>query len=188
MPLPAGAEVHLKRHDGDASNSEIKLFQQIIGSLLYVQIGTHPDISFAVSRLAQYASNPSPQHTRLAKYVLTYLKGTSDLKLGYDGQHGAGLHGYSDTSYTDDPDDRQSTAGYVYLLADAAISWCSRKQTSPAQSTTKAEYIGMAEAGNQARWYRSFLEELGYDLTNPIPLHADNKGAVDLALNPVTGR
>ena len=46
----------------------------------------------------------------------------------------------------------------------------------------------MAEAGNQARWYRMFLEELGYDLQNPIPLHADNKGAVDLALNPVTGR
>lgn len=56
----------------------------MIGSLLYVQISTRPDISFAVSRLAQYASNPSPDHIRLAKYVLRYLKGTSDLKLLYD--------------------------------------------------------------------------------------------------------
>ena len=46
----------------------------------------------------------------------------------------------------------------------------------------------MAEAANQAAWYRSFLEELGYAVQDPIPLHGDNKGAVDLALNPVTGR
>ncbi len=80
-PLPSGAEVHLTKYNGEATPTEIKLYQQIIGSLLYIQIGTRPDISFAVSRLAQYASNPSQQHTRLAKYVLTYLKGTSDLKL-----------------------------------------------------------------------------------------------------------
>ena len=30
--------------------------------------------------------------------------------------------------------------------------------------------------------------ELGYKVSDPIPLHGDNKGAVDLALNPVTGR
>ncbi len=48
--------------------------------------------------------------------------------------------------------------------------------------------MGMAKAGNQATWYRMFLEEIGYDLQDPIPLHGDNKGTVDLALNPVTGR
>ena len=50
--------------------------------------------------------------------------------------------------------------------------------------------MGMAEAGNQATWYWMFLEELGpgYELNDPIPLHGDNKGAIDLALNPVTGR
>ena len=29
--------------------------------------------------------------------------------------------------------------------------------------------------------------ELGYSVDDPIPLHGDNKGAVDLAVNPVTG-
>ena len=29
--------------------------------------------------------------------------------------------------------------------------------------------------------------ELGYSVDDPIPLHGDNKGAIDLALNPVTG-
>ena len=66
-PLPSGAEVHLVKHEGQASSAEIKYYQQIIGSLLYVQIGTQPDISFTVGCLSQYVSNPSLQHLHLAK-------------------------------------------------------------------------------------------------------------------------
>jgi hypothetical protein len=186
-PLPAGAEVHLIKYDGEATSREIKDYQKLIGSLLYVQIGTRPDISFAVSRLAQYASNPSAQHMRLAKYVLAYLKGTADLRLRFEGD-GDGLHGYSDSSLGDQVDDYHSTSGYVFLLANAAISWSSRKQKTVAQSTTQAEYMALADAANQAVWYRNFLSELGYEIEDPIPLHGDNKGAVDLALNPVTGK
>jgi hypothetical protein len=57
-----------------------------------------------------------------------------------------------------------------------------------AQNTTEAEYMAMTDAANQAAWYESFLTELGYEVDDPIPLHGDNKGAIDLALNPVTGR
>ena len=188
MPLPSGAEVHLVKHNGQATPAEINYYQQIIGSLLYVQIGTCPDISFAVSQLAQYSSNPSPQHLRLAKYVLCYLQGTADLQIRYDGARRDGLHGYSDSSLGDHADDYHSTSGYVFLLADGAISWASRKQKTVTQSTTQAEYMALADAANQATWYRSFLTEIGYEVSDPIPLHGDNKGAVDLALNPVTGR
>ena len=40
MPLPAGAEKHLIKYDGQAAASGIKHYQSLIGSLLYVQIGT----------------------------------------------------------------------------------------------------------------------------------------------------
>jgi hypothetical protein len=59
-PLPTRAEIHLIAHTEKASPDEITYYQKIIGSLLYIQIGTHLDISFAVARLSQYASNPSP--------------------------------------------------------------------------------------------------------------------------------
>src|SRR6266404_6825082 len=39
---------------------------------------------------------------------------------------------------------------------------------------------------NQAFWYQSFI--LCFSVEDPVPLHCDNKGAVDLAVNPVTGR
>lgn len=187
-PLPAGADVHLVRNTEEASQADIKQYQSLIGSLLYVQIGTRPDISFAVSRLAQYAANPSAHHIRLAKYVLSYLLGTMGTRLCYDGANGEGLHGYSDSSLGDQTDDRHSTSGYVFLLANGAISWSSRKQQTPSQNTTEAEYMAMTDAANQAKWYRSIFSELGYDVNVPIPIHGDNKGAIDLALNPVTGR
>jgi len=74
-PLLAGAKEHLIKFEGQASASDIKHYQSLIGSLVYIylQIGTQPDISFAVACLAQYAANPSPQHQRLAQYILAYL-------------------------------------------------------------------------------------------------------------------
>jgi hypothetical protein len=46
----------------------------------------------------------------------------------------------------------------------------------------------LADAGNQAKWYRMFMEELGYEVNDPVPIIEDNKGAVDLSLKPMTGR
>ena len=124
-PLPSGADVHLVKYSGQVSSLDIKHYQSLIGSLLYIQIGTRPDITFAVLRLAQYAANPSPQHLKLAQYVLCYLAGTTDKCIRYNGATGEGLHGYSDSSLGDQTDDRYSTPGYVFLLADGAIGWSS---------------------------------------------------------------
>ena len=124
-PLPAGAYVHLIKNKEQASAEEIKHYQSLIGSLLYVQLGTRPDISFAVSRLAQYAANPSHQHLRMAQYVLSYLLGTVNMCIKFDGESGEGLCGYTDSSMGDQTDDRHSTSGYIFLLASSAISWSS---------------------------------------------------------------
>jgi hypothetical protein len=48
--------------------------------------------------------------------------------------------------------------------------------------------MALVEAGNQATWYRMFLEELGYKVWDPIPLSGNNHGSMKLMLNPVTGR
>ena len=53
-----------------------KPYQMIVGSLMYTAVTTHPDISFAVQQLSQFALNPGQQHWKAAKCVLQYLKGT----------------------------------------------------------------------------------------------------------------
>jgi len=126
-PLPTGADVHLVKFEGQASVADTKLYQSIIGSLLYIQIGTRPDISFAVP--VWHSMHPT---LRLSicdcKVYPGYLVGTVDAKLVYDGVDGDGLHGYTDPVWGDQTDDYHSTSGYVFILAGGAISWSSRKQ------------------------------------------------------------
>ncbi|KAG0156784.1 hypothetical protein PDIDSM_3965 [Penicillium digitatum] len=56
-------------------------------------------------------------------------------------------------------------------MAGGAISWTSKKQPYVALSTTESEYIAEALAVQEAIW-------------KPIPIFANNNGAIALALNP----
>jgi hypothetical protein len=44
-------------------------FQQVIGSLLHIMLETCPNIAFAVTKLSQFAANPSKDH--LVKVLYT---------------------------------------------------------------------------------------------------------------------
>lgn len=46
----------------------------------------------------------------------------------------------------------------------------------------------LADAGNQDKWYQMFLKELKYNINVPVPILENNKGTVDLSLNPMTKR
>jgi hypothetical protein len=41
---------------------QINKFQSIIGSLLYLTLGTRPDIAYAVILMSQFMVNPSEEH------------------------------------------------------------------------------------------------------------------------------
>jgi hypothetical protein len=54
--------------------------------------------------------------------------------------------GYSDSDFAGCVDSRKSTSGYIFLLAEGAISWRSGKQTIVATSTMEVEFIACYEA------------------------------------------
>jgi Reverse transcriptase (RNA-dependent DNA polymerase) len=56
-PLPSNWVPQLNK--GKASPELLRQYQSIIGLLLYLMIGTRPDIAFAVTKLAQFSANPS---------------------------------------------------------------------------------------------------------------------------------
>lgn len=47
-----------KFQDGDVI-TDATLYQQIIGSLMYLVTGTRPDLAFTISKLAQFNSKPT---------------------------------------------------------------------------------------------------------------------------------
>ena len=56
-PLPSNWVPQLDK--GKASPELLRNYQSILGLLLYLMIGTRPDIAFAVTKLAQFSANPS---------------------------------------------------------------------------------------------------------------------------------
>ena len=69
-------------------------------------------------------------------------------------------------------------------MGTGAISWCSKLQSIVTLSTTEAEYVAAVSAGQEVIWLRSFLSELGYNMTAPSVLNVDNQSAIAVAKNP----
>jgi hypothetical protein len=61
-------------------------YHQSIGSLMCAAIGTHLDIAFTVSTLAQFQDNPGQVHWDVVKQVFHYLNSTKGLALTYGGE------------------------------------------------------------------------------------------------------
>ena len=147
-------------------------------------LGTQPDIAFAVTKLSQYAANPSQDHLNRAHYICHYLLGTANYALIYNGKSNGGMIAYADSDWASDPITRKSTTGYLVKLANGIFSWNSRVQKSIALSSTEAEYMSLSDTSRQLVWVRTLFKELGINL-GPIPLCGDNQGSIFLASNPV---
>ena len=99
------------------------LYQQMIGSVMYLVSGTRPDLAYTISHLSQYNTDPTVAHLQAIKRVLRYLKGTRNLKLIYKFKNPIILHGFCDASYGNCLDTRRSFSGYVFQLGSASIFW-----------------------------------------------------------------
>jgi hypothetical protein len=172
-------------------------YQSILGSIMYITLGTHPDLAYAVSVLGKKAAALQKPHLSMVKRILRYLKKTDSLKLRYhrteNGANQTGI-GYFNSDWAGDQEDRHSTSGYVFLLQDGAISWKARKQGMIALSTMEAEYIGAcdSEAAKEAVWLRRLIGEMkaeiletGQSSSSPrILLRLDCQAALQLIQNP----
>ncbi|KAJ4976296.1 hypothetical protein NE237_001402 [Protea cynaroides] len=160
-------------------------YASVVGSLMYAQVCTRPDISFAVGVLGRFQVNPGLPHWKVAKKVLRYLQGTKDYMLTYRHVDVLELIGYSDSDYAGCEDTRKSTSGFIFLLGGGAVSWRSVKQPKTASSTMEAEVVACCEAVSQASWLRQFVIDLKVisSIERPIKIYCDNTSAVSFSNN-----
>src|SRR4051812_43931741 len=93
-------------------------YSQIIGSLMYLDSTTRPDISFVVSKLSRFISNPGSDHWHALERVMRYLCGTMRYGIHYSG-HPAVLEGYSDSNWISDVDELMPLVDMYLLLVVA---------------------------------------------------------------------
>ena len=139
-----------------------------------------------MTTLCQFMSAPTMSHWLAAKQVMRYLQGTAqhELKYGWAGGQERPLHGYSDSDWGNDPNDRRSVTGWVFMLHDGAVSWQSRKQPTVALSSVEAEYMAATQSTREAVWWRTFLAELGMPDIAPTVVYSDSQGSIALSKNP----
>jgi len=121
-------------------------YASIVGSLMYAQVCTRPNIAFVVGMLRRYQSNPRIENWTVAKKVLRYLQGTKDYKLIYQRSDNLEVVDYSDSNFAGCVDFRRLTSRYIFMMANGAISWRSAKQSLVVTSTMEAEFISLFEA------------------------------------------
>ena len=62
---------------------EPREYQSLVGSLMYIAVGTGPDLAFAIAALSKFNTKPTTDYFLAAKRVLLYLKQTIRMGLVY---------------------------------------------------------------------------------------------------------
>ena len=92
------------------------LYMKLIGWLLYIT-HTRPDISYAISVASRCMDQPNEIHWKEAKRILNFVQGTRTHGIFYKAKSDLDLIGFTDSDWAGDSTDKNSTLGYVFMLA-----------------------------------------------------------------------
>ena len=71
-----------KHSDRPQTDEDVKAaagfpYRQVVGSLMYLMVGTRPDQATLIRETSQHLTNPGKAHRDVLKRALCYLRGTS---------------------------------------------------------------------------------------------------------------
>ena len=94
--------------------------------------------------------------------------------------------GFSNSDYAGCMDDKKSTYfGYIFMMAERAISWKIVKHTLTTSSTMEVEYVACCEATFHLIWLQYFISalEVVHSISRPLKLFYDNSTSVSFSRN-----
>jgi len=156
---------------------------EALGSLMWLQVVTHLDLTYAVNILFRFSHNPGRSHWNTLKHTLAYVKGTIDYEITYRGGGTLNSISYVNSDYTGCKDIRYSIKGNIFIIAGGPVSWESKCQETMVLSTVESEYMTFTHATAQALWMMKFFTEIGLPMTNPITIYADNNRSISNSTN-----
>ena len=162
-------------------------YRSAVGALMYLMMGTRPDIAYAVGVASRSLENPSRSNVIQVKQIFRYLQGTADVGIVYKSGQSNALIAYSDADHGGDETSGRSTSGVICMFAGGVVSWLSQRQASVAISITEAEIVAASEAAREVVWLKRLLNDI-VELKKKPEISVDNKAAISLAHNPVLHR
>ena len=174
-------------------------YLQLIGSLLYLQTMTRPDISYHMSILCSLMHDPSPMAYYAAIDLLLYTSCTRDYHFHFPGsvkppngidpslhaciRQSGGLVAYSDASWRKPDKLGFSMFGFVVFLFGAPISFTAKRLKVVAMSSAEAEYAAASYTCKEIAFIRGILSDLGFQIRHPTVLAVDNQAAIQISQN-----
>jgi hypothetical protein len=158
----------------------------VIGELMWPVITTHPELSYPIVKLSQFATNPAVIHYDA---VFQYLSGTRNdgrtytwpkpmtwvpvmkhtplqsqpTDRVYEQIPKENLHtlsGYSNADWDMDIRHRYSISGMVFFLAGAVVACKTRVQPTIELSTAESEFLAVSDTGCLGLFIRAVIDEL----------------------------
>ncbi|KAG2761056.1 hypothetical protein PC111_g25317 [Phytophthora cactorum] len=113
------------KHDETMANVP---YRNAVGCLMYLMVGTRPDLAAAVGVLSQFAADPCPTHWQALKRVFRYIQGTKTHGIEFQGSCEDGLQGYSDADWAGDiescwQDDASTSCGIPVDTGMTITQW-----------------------------------------------------------------
>ncbi len=145
----------------DKSNVTRLPYRELVGCLMYVMLGSRPDICYAISFFSSFQDSASDVHFKYLMRVLKYLYQTRDLSLTFDSSKSTPvLEVYCDADWANCPETRRSYSGCCAFFYGNLVSWFSRKQHLVTLSSSESELIALCEASRESIWLKRLILEL----------------------------
>ena len=122
-PLPTNFRSISAMDNGfnDVCNAD---YRAIVGSVMYAATISQPDIAHAAGLLARYASKWNKDHLHVARHLLCYLRGTSELCLTFDATSTyRTILGHADAGWGGCFNTWRSTTGYLFQTFGGPVAW-----------------------------------------------------------------
>ena len=176
LPVPHDVQQRLYAKDQELF-LEPQLYRAVVGSLMYLMVGTRPDLAYALGILGQWQHEPTMAAWEAARGVLGYLSRYPRLGLRFGGN--IQLKGYCDSDWGGDIGTRRSRSGVVFTLGHGPLVYRSKLQKVVSLSVTEGELQAASEAVRDALHLRKVMSGFRVD-TQPIAIHCDNSQVLDL--------
>ncbi|KAL7570366.1 hypothetical protein ACA910_017205 [Epithemia clementina (nom. ined.)] len=107
------------------------IYASVVGMLLYLSTNTCPDITFAVSQVACFYSNPKKSHSQAIKMIVRYLSGTVNNGITFSPTENFKLDMYVDADFAglhgreaqDNHISARSCTGYIVFFCGCPLMW-----------------------------------------------------------------
>jgi hypothetical protein len=177
-PLPM---LELEKNTAVATATQVKEYQEKVGSVLYTAVMTRPDVAFAAARLSRFLTNPSKEHLEAVNWTIKYLFATRFLAIMYSAQQqDTQLIVSSDASFADDAETRRSSQGFCISLFGGLVQWAASRQATVTTSTTEAELLSVERTAKESMAMGRFFKEIGLNLGEAWNIFCDNQQTIRL--------